>query len=144
MARVKKVTKTTKTKRTQKTSAKTTKTKKTRAKTKKAVKVARATRKKKIVVKAKRSYNRKPKESPTVTAAAEIVAVAVEKAVITDEQISQAKSILSELPRNSIEHMKAAFNSVDRKDWNKLTHIVINGTTKSVMTEAVAIALGIA
>jgi len=73
---------------------------------------------------------------------AETLAPAKNVAVTADE-LAAAKSMLNNMRSQDIEVVKRTFNATDRSEWDKWTHINVNGSNKKALTEAVAQALGI-
>ncbi len=57
---------------------------------------------------------------------------------VSDAELRKAQEVIDSLDASSKTQIKKAFNQVERKDWNKHTHISVNGSLKIVLTEAVA------
>lgn len=62
---------------------------------------------------------------------------------VTADELAVAKSMLNGMRSQDIEVVKRTFNATDRSEWNKWTHINVNGSNKKALTEAVAQALDI-
>lgn len=62
---------------------------------------------------------------------------------VSEADLNKAKDAMNRLDSSSRSQMKRVMQQVERKEWNKNTHLSINGKLEILLTEAVAQALDI-